>query len=86
MNCFVYKSLKKDDTYIFIPRQDDFSDIPELLIKSLGDIEQVMELELTPDRELARVTASEVMKNIDSQGFHLQMPPADPLTGKEKLL
>jgi uncharacterized protein YcgL (UPF0745 family) len=34
-----------------------------------------MELELHSDRTLAREDVTTVMANLQSQGFHLQMPP-----------
>ena len=35
----------------------------------------VMELRLHPQRALAREEIGQVMNNLRSQGFHLQMPP-----------
>ncbi|MGB8144687.1 MAG: YcgL domain-containing protein, partial [Chromatiaceae bacterium] len=35
----------------------------------------VMELALHPERRLAREDVAKVMTNLDTQGFHLQMPP-----------
>ena len=35
----------------------------------------VIELELSPDRKLAREDVGKVMANLRDQGFHLQMPP-----------
>lgn len=74
LECAVYKSLKKDETYVFIPTTASLSDLPEELLKVLGQAELVMTLELTPEKKMARGTAAEVMKSIEKQGFHLQMP------------
>ena len=35
----------------------------------------VMEVELSPERKLAREDVNTVIKNLDSQGFHVQIPP-----------
>ena len=73
-NCTVYKSLKKDETYVFIPSTKLITDLPEELSKILGETELVMTLNLTPEKKMARGTAVEILKNIEEQGFHLQMP------------
>lgn len=74
MECAIYKSLKKDETYVFIPTTVSLSDLPDELIKVLGQTEMVMSLNLTPEKKMARGTAAEVIKSINKQGFHLQMP------------
>ena len=80
MNCYIYKSLKKDEMYLYVDRKDDFSRVPDALMGVVGRLEFVMELELTAERKLAREDADEVRKNLAEQGFHLQMPPKDLLT------
>ena len=32
---------------------------------------------LTPERKLAREDIAKVLENLDNQGYHLQMPPAE---------
>lgn len=75
MLCFIYKSLKKDELYIYLDKKDDFSSIPETLFKSLGRLQFVMELQLSPERKLAREDISRVMASLKSKGFFVQMPP-----------
>ncbi len=74
MDCMVFKSLRKDETYIFVREEADLDDLPAELARVLGQMEKVMPLTLTPQRKLARSDAREVMQNIIEQGFHLQMP------------
>ena len=74
LECAIYKSQKKDETYIFIPTKTPLSELPDELLKVLGQAEMVMTLLLTPDKKMARGTAKEIMKAIDEQGFYLQMP------------
>ncbi|OAI19713.1 hypothetical protein A1507_06525 [Methylomonas koyamae] len=76
MNCFIYKSLKKDELYLYLDKKDDFSAIPAELYKSLGRLEFVMELELTPQRKLARADSAKVIASLQAKGFFVQMPPA----------
>ncbi|NOQ14392.1 MAG: hypothetical protein GQ583_07960 [Methyloprofundus sp.] len=75
MQCFIYKSNKKDELYLYLDKQDDFSSIPEAILKSIGQPEYVMQLEITPERKLAREKAGEVLKGIEENGFFIQMPP-----------
>ena len=92
MECAVFKSLKKDETYVFIQTTTSLSDLPDELIKVLGQTEMVMTLNLTPEKKMARGTAAEVMISIEKQGFYLQMPEdprlnANPLpTTNERFL
>lgn len=74
MECVVHKSLKKDETYIFIATTTPLSDLPDELMKVLGQTEMIMTLKLTPEKKMARGTAAEIMASINQQGFHLQMP------------
>jgi len=80
IECTVYKSLKKDETYVFIPTETLIADLPDELKKVLGETEKVMSLTITPEKKMARGTGAEVMKNIKEQGFHLQMPENPLLT------
>ena len=75
MQCFIYKSLKKEELYLYLQKKDDFSDIPEPLFNSLGRIEFVMELEITPERKLAREDVNKVLSSLQDKGFFVQMPP-----------
>ncbi len=74
MFCAIYKSLKKYDTYLYVAAKDDFSRVPESLMRLLGQPVHVMDLKLSPERKLAQEDVAEVMKNLQEQGWHLQMP------------
>lgn len=78
INCVVYKASAKPDTYLYILQADDFSDVPDSLMKSFGQTEKVMELALTPKTRLARDNAERVIQDLELQGYHLQMPPPNP--------
>ena len=75
MQCFIYKSNKKNELYLYLDKQDDFSSIPEAILKSIGQPEYVMQLEITPERKLAREKAVDIIKGIEENGFFIQMPP-----------
>lgn len=74
MQCFVYKSRKQYDMYLYVTEKDQFDDIPKVLMDKFGTPEFALDFDLTPERKLAREDTEEVIKNLESQGFHLQMP------------
>lgn len=78
--CYIYSSRRKPGTYVFLPQEDDWSQVPEAICKLLGETERVMELELTRERQLARVSGAEVIDALQQQGFYLQLPPGEPET------
>lgn len=83
MQAYVYKSLRKADTYVFLAARDDFARVPEPVLAQLGPLEFVLDVALTPGRRLAQGNADTVRENLALRGFHLQVPPIaaiDPLT------
>lgn len=80
MKCFVFRSNRKQGIYLYLPDKDDWSAIPDNVVKLLGTTELVIELELSPERQLARTTGAEVMHAIEQQGFYLQLPPGNQVT------
>lgn len=82
MHAFVYKSLKKAETYLYLAARDDFSRLPEPLSAQLGRLQFVLDVDLLPGRKLALENPDVVRTNLASHGFHVQFPPtmADPMT------
>ncbi len=80
MKCFVFRSNRKQGIYLYLPDKDDWSAIPDNVVKLLGTTELVIELELAADRQLARTTGAEVICAIEQQGFYLQLPPGNQVT------
>lgn len=76
MNCFVYRSNKKQGMFLYLIKKDDFERVPESLLTLLGDISFSFEFDLSKDRKLVKAEASEVIRIINENGFFLQMPPA----------
>lgn len=74
MLCFVYKSLKKEGLYLYLDKKEDFSALPEALLAGVGRLEFVMELELTPERKLARENSEKVLASLQEKGFFVQLP------------
>ena len=79
MHAYVYKSLKKADTYVYLAGRDDFARLPEPLRTQLGPLQFVLDVDLVPGRKLAREDAAVVRENLALRGFHLQFPPASDL-------
>lgn len=81
MHAFVYKSLKKADTYLYLAARDDFARLPEPLRGQLGRLQFVLDVDLAPGRRLARENPDVVRGNLAARGFHLQFPPTvdDPM-------
>ena len=77
MECEVYKSVKKENYYLYVEAGEGLDRVPEALLKQFGEVEKALTFELTPDRRLAREDAEQVISNLQSQGYHLQLPPAD---------
>ena len=72
----VFKSLKKLDTYLYLDKSQNFEELPSGLRDSFGQYELVLEMELSPERKLARADANQVLADIASKGFYLQLPPS----------
>lgn len=75
MLCAVYKSSKKQDTYLYVPGRDDFSKVPEELLKTFGSPIFLMIMPLKKDRELASVDINKLRSELNTKGFYLQLPP-----------
>ncbi|GAB3510440.1 YcgL domain-containing protein [Pseudoxanthomonas daejeonensis] len=78
MQAYVYKSLRKADTYVFLATRDDFTRVPEPVRAQLGELGFVLEVMLTPGRRLAQADAAVVRTNLAARGFHIQFPPGTP--------
>jgi uncharacterized protein YcgL (UPF0745 family) len=81
MKCIVYRSANKDFTYLYLRNGLSFDDLPHGLMHTFGQAEQVLELELSPARKLAREDVEAVITNLREQGYHLQLPPKDDPSG-----
>ena len=75
MNCVVYKSDQKPDTYLYLAEHCDFQDLSGELQQIFGVPVKVMKLKLSATSKLARVDASAVMQELEKHGYFLQLPP-----------
>jgi len=90
MKCVIFRCSKKVEMYLYVPLKEDeeqlLADLPDGLDKLTGRLEKVMELELTPDRKLARVKVEDVVASIKEKGFYIQMPPNAILRKDDSML
>ncbi len=75
MQAYVYKSVRKADTFVYLREREGFGLLPEALRDTLGELRFVLEVALTAERRLAREDAGVVRAHLAERGWHLQMPP-----------
>ena len=78
VKCNIYRCSQRDEMYLYIHEEKNLDDLPEELLKLVKQLTFVIELELTPERKLAREDVLLVIENLKEKGYHLQMPP-EPL-------
>jgi uncharacterized protein YcgL (UPF0745 family) len=85
MHCYIYASLRKADSYLWLAERDAFARLPRELTELLGTLRFAMELELDEQRKLPHEDATQVLDNLRSRGWHLQLPPAERLAAANHL-
>ena len=73
MLCHIYRSNLKLDTYLYLTTKDDFSVIPQELLRVFGPPEFSFSFDLTEGRKLAKENTEEVIENLETRGYHLQL-------------
>lgn len=74
-HCWIYRSPRKDEMYLYLAEEEAFDNLPEALVTRFGTPQLVMELDLSPARKLARVEVTSVIDALNENGYFLQMPP-----------
>ena len=75
LDCWIYKSPRKDEMYLYLVEEEGFDAVPDDLLTRFGRPQFVMQLTLDPQRPLAREEVTQVIANLRERGFHLQVPP-----------
>jgi hypothetical protein len=75
--CSIYKSPRKNEMYLYVLKSEALGRVPETLLAAFGPPVHAFDMVLTPQRTLAREDIHKVLDNLERQGFHLQMPPAE---------
>ncbi|WP_455207798.1 YcgL domain-containing protein [Kaarinaea lacus] len=81
MQCAVYKSIKKSDTYLFVAPDEEFTRVPQSLLDMLGNLEFVMNLDLDKRDKLAQSDLKQVKIALQDHGYYLQLPPKAYVSG-----
>ena len=61
--------------YIYLTEKDDFAVVPDELKKKLGTLEFTFSMTLEASKKLVRLDTKQVMLQLESEGYFLQMPP-----------
>ena len=75
--CSIYRSTKRNEMYLYVLKADALERVPEPLMLAFGKPIHAFDLVLTPERKLSREDITKVLANLQAQGYHLQMPPAE---------
>jgi uncharacterized protein YcgL (UPF0745 family) len=75
--CSIYRSPKRAGMYLYVLKSDALERVPEGLVSVFGKPVHAFDLVLTPERKLQQEDIHQVLENLDKQGYHLQMPPAE---------
>jgi uncharacterized protein YcgL (UPF0745 family) len=73
--CTVYRSNREAGLYVYVRRAEGLERVPVDLLTQLGPTSEVLTLQLTEDRKLARVRATDVLAALADKGYYLQIPP-----------
>jgi len=63
--------------YLYVSKHEGLEKVPEALLSMFGQPKHVMDLMIKEGKKLARVDAEEVVADIKTKGFFLQMPPSE---------
>ncbi|WP_183422274.1 YcgL domain-containing protein [Luteibacter sp. Sphag1AF] len=80
MQCYVYASQRKPDTYVWLSRREGYDLLPEPLALLLGDLRFILEVNLTPQRKLPHEDTERVLETLGQNGWYLQSPPNETLS------
>jgi uncharacterized protein YcgL (UPF0745 family) len=75
--CSIYRSSKRNEMYLYVLKADELKRVPHELMVAFGKALHAFDLVLSPERALAREDIHKVLDNLEKQGYHLQMPPAE---------
>ncbi|AIX73589.1 MAG: YcgL domain-containing protein [Mixta calida] len=75
MFCVIYRSPLRDQTYLYVEKKDDFSRVPQELLRGFGKPQLAMVLPLERTKKLANADIEKVKQALQDQGYYLQLPP-----------
>lgn len=75
MLCVIYRSSKREQTYLYVEKKDDFTRVPEELLTGFGQPQLSMIINLATREKLASADIHKVRMSLKEQGYYLQVPP-----------
>lgn len=63
--------------YLYVPKKDDFSAVPQALMSRFGKPQLVMLLPVNKREVLGGVDKQKLLDAMEEPGFYLQMPPKE---------
>lgn len=75
MHVYIYRCKHKKETFLYLPEKDNFEEVPDSLLEMLGEILFSFDFDLDDSKKLIRAAAPEVIRNIQQNGYFLQLPP-----------
>ena len=78
--CAIYRSERRAGTYLYLPwssSESGLDSVQPALLESLGELTEVMKLNLHAGRKLAGAKIENVMRDLSTLGFYLQLPPGE---------
>lgn len=72
--CDIFRSTKKPDLYLYVPKLKGLKEVPEPLLNLFGKPELAFSLLLTKERKLAKEDIELVMQSLEEKGYFLQLP------------
>ena len=76
MHCYIYRSEKKTNTYLYLDCPLEQAELADDLRVLFAPMVLAMELDLNEQTRLGREDISKVLENLEINGYHLQLPPA----------
>ncbi|NOX52529.1 MAG: YcgL domain-containing protein [Gammaproteobacteria bacterium] len=73
----VYRSAKRADTYVYIPVDGEFENLPEAFRTHFGQAIKILQFHLDVNKTLAQAQAADVLRAIEDQGFYVQLAAVD---------
>lgn len=73
--CCVFRSAKKEETYLYVDKSRGLACVPEELMTLFGKPIDVMTFLLHEERSLGRADPVKVLAALKEKGYYLQLPP-----------
>lgn len=87
MDCYTYRSTKRDGAYLYLADPSDYEKLPTELKQMFGKGVFMLRFDLYPERKIARVSAQAVIDALNNKGYFLRIDSileADNLLNKDR--